>query len=60
MLFQLKVLDENVNLEIFYLRFFRNIKMSAPSRKTASFELAPPYEVPKLNQRRGRSLGQIR
>ena len=39
--------------------FFEKYLMIAPSQKSASFELAPPHEVPKLNERPGRSFDQI-
>ena len=35
-------------------------KITAPSRKSAPFELAPPHKLPKLNERPGRSFDQIR
>ena len=40
--------------------FFEIYLMSAPSRKSASFELALPHKVPKLNELAGRSFNQIR
>ena len=58
MLFQLKVLDQNVCNIV--STFFERYLMSAPSRKSTSFELAPPHEVPNLNERPGRSFDQIR
>ena len=40
--------------------FSEKYLMSAPSRKSASFELAPPHEVPKFNERPRRSFDQLR
>ena len=39
----------------YYIHIFEKYLMSAPSRKGTSFELAPPHEVPNLNERPGRS-----
>ena len=40
--------------------FFEKYLMSVPSRKSTSFKLAPPHEVPKLNEHPGHSFDQVR
>ena len=56
--FSVKVLDQNGCK--YCIHSFRKIFNEHPSQKGASFELAPPHEVPKLNERPGRSFDQIR
>ena len=58
-MYTIKVKEFILAGKILYLRFLK-IFNERPSRKSAPFELAPPHELPKLNERPGRSFDQIR